>query len=266
MSKLFLYLVDYYIYVMIKYNLDNIAFLLIVKLDSIERLENTIHTVNFLNRYFDTEIHLWEISTFSNGIIQKIIPGSVKYRFYEDLDPILHRTRYLNEMIDSVNTKYISVWDVDVVTPINQITDAVAYLKQGYDFVYPYDKFFLDTTDEIRRMYMKSDGDIDLLTEFSDFMIRLYLPNPVGGAFFANRLSYIESGKENETFYGWGFEDGERYNRWINKGYSIKKIAGPLFHLTHPRGVNSHITNPDLTLIKKRELLSSLKRTPNDGK
>ena len=249
-----------------KNDLNDVAFLLIVKFDTIERLENTLHVVNFLNGNFDTQIHLWEYATFRNGILQKLIPDTVKYRFYEDHDPILHRTRYLNEMIDSVNTKYVSVWDVDVITPINQIMEAVESLRNGNDFVYPYDKLFLDTTDEIRRMYLKSGGDLNILTNLSDFMIRLYLPNPVGGAFFANRLSYIESGKENENFYGWGFEDGERYNRWANKGYSIKKINGPIFHLTHPRGINSHLTNPDLDLIKKRELLSSIKKITYYGK
>lgn len=85
-------------------------------------------------------------------------------------------------------------------------------------------------------------------------MIELYAPNPVGGGFFAQKESYIEAGMENEKFYGWGREDGERINRWKKLGYRYERINGPLFHLTHERGVNSRFHSPNQDNIKSSEI------------
>ena len=43
---------------------------------------------------------------------------------------------------------------------------------------------------------------------------------------------------ENEDFYGWGLEDGERHYRWLSFGYRIYRSEGCLFHLSHPRDQN----------------------------
>ena len=102
---------------------------------------------------------------------------------------------------------------------------------------------------------------MNILEEHTAFMQSLYAPNPVGGVFFANRQSYIESGLENESFYGWGLEDGERYNRWKNLDYKVSRVRGDAFHLTHPRLENSNMGDAYMSIMKKRELMSSLKRT-----
>lgn len=70
-------------------------------------------------------------------------------------------------------------------------------------------------------------------------MIEMYSPNPVGGGFLAKRKAYMEAGMENERFYGWGREDGERINRWKILKYRYVRVPGPLFHLTPERGLNS---------------------------
>ena len=71
------------------------------------------------------------------------------------------------------------------------------------------------------------------------YQIETLLDMMKGGAFLANRNSYIVSGMENENFYGWGPEDFERYSRWKNLGYKISRVKGNLYHLTHSRGTNS---------------------------
>ena len=57
----------------------------------------------------------------------------------------------------------------------------------------------------------------------------------VGGAVFAQTEKYLQAGMENEDFYGWGLEDGERHYRWLSFGYRIYRSEGCLFHLSHPR-------------------------------
>ena len=176
--------------------LHDVAFLLIARFDTIVRLENTVHVARYLNDNFETNIHLWECDSFYNGFLRKLLPSNVHYAFREDHDPILHRTRYINQMVRSVEVPYVSVWDVDVVAQPSQIVKAVELLRQGTDFVYPYEKYFLDTSAVLRREYLKH-GDLKVLQDYWRFMKEMYPPNPVGGAFLANRESYIRSGLEN---------------------------------------------------------------------
>ena len=111
----------------------------------------------------------------------------------------------------------------------------------------------------LRREYLKH-GDLKVLQDYWRFMTEMYPPNPVGGAFLANRESYIRSGLENENFYGWGIEDGERFARWKNMGFTIERIEGPIFHLSHPRGINSAIPHPVFSVAKHREYLKSIRK------
>lgn len=48
----------------------------------------------------------------------------------------------------------------------------------------------------------------------------------VGGAIFVQTNKYLQAGMENEDFYGWGLEDGERHYRWLSFGYRIYREWG----------------------------------------
>lgn len=243
-----------------KYNLENVSFLLIARFDTMIRFENMMMVVTFLNKNFTTNIHLWEYASYCNGIAQKQLPENVQYRFITDTDPILHRTKCINEMVQSVSTPYVAIWDIDVITLPKQIIQSVKQLESGIDFSYPYEKDFCDTSYAIRKLYYEYQNE-QLLLKFKPFMNTLYNPNPVGGAFFARRDSYIECGMENEAFYGWGIEDGERNMRWKSRNKSIMRVNGPLFHLSHPRGINSLIPDEDSAIMKKRIYLSTIRGT-----
>ena len=46
-------------------------------------------------------------------------------------------------MIQETTTPIVSIWDTDVIAPVNQIIDAVNLLRlQEADFVYPYDNHY----------------------------------------------------------------------------------------------------------------------------
>jgi len=239
-------------------NLKDTAFLLLAKFDSFVRLENALAVTEYLSSEFDTKIHFLKVGSRNSGIFHKLMPKSVQYDFVEDKDPVLHRTMYINKMLDSATERYVSVWDIDVIVPAQQVEKAVELLRDGADFSYPYEHDFLDTSEEIREMYLENRS-AEFLLQHKQFMNKLYPPNPVGGAYMANRESYIASGKENTRFYGWGIEDGERYMRWLSKNMKVERAEGPLFHLTHPRGTNSTMPNVDETVIKKRIYFSALR-------
>lgn len=237
-------------------NLNDVSFLLLVKFDSIDRIENTVVVCNYLVNNFKTNVYLWEIDSHNNNLFQRLLPNTVNYSFHKDNDPILHRTKYINRMVESIHNKYLAIWDIDVITPVEQVHQAVKLLRNGAEMVYPYKSHFYEISRLFRNLYY-DNCDIDFLIDHKCFMNELYAPYPVGGCFIVNRDSYINSGMENANFYGWGIEDGERFLRWSTQHRRVERVKGPLFHLTHIRGENSLMKSSDDSIIKKRILLRS---------
>lgn len=242
-------------------DLPDITFLIIVRSDSIERLENILLVRDYITSSFKTSTIVMECAAYYNGLLAKLLENTVSYTFQEDCDPVLFRTRYLNKMIKAANTPFVAVWDADVIAPVSQVSDAISLLRNNHaDFVYPYERF-IDTTPILRKLFIQAKG-IEILERNVDKMKDMYSPNPVGGAFLANTKSYIDSGCENENFYGWGMEDGERLYRWESMGYKIKRVPGPLFHLSHPRGQNSAFHDADQQIIKRKEVMRAKRNRP----
>ena len=242
-------------------DLMDVTILFPVRLDTIERLENTLAATQFLASAFETNIMVSEYFAYNNGLLERLLGNSIRYTFHEDHDPILYRTKFLNEMTQTVKTPIVAIWDTDAIAPKNQVLKAMEMLRNGEaDFVYPYESYFFDTTPLLRKLYLER-MDIDVLEQNTKKMKAMYPPNPVGGAFMANRQTYVDAGLENENFYGWGLEDGERYYRWLNLGYKVKRIPGPLFHLSHGRGINSTFHNPDQPMAKRKEIIKVRRNT-----
>lgn len=233
-----------------------VTFLLIAKFDTMERLENAMMVIDYLMKHFQAKVMLWEVSPYKNGFVERLLPTGVEYTFRQDYDTILHRTAYLNEMVLSASSQFVAVWDIDVIVPPQKVEQCVDLLRKGADFVYPYRFCFLDTSKEIRQMYFETREMETLMSNIS-FMTSLYGPRPVGGAFMANRRSYIDLGLENTRFYGWGLEDGERITRWKAQKRSIQFVDGPLFHLSHPRNINSEYSSDNEGLQKRRVYIQS---------
>jgi len=221
-----------------RHELKDLTILIPVRIESIIRLENLQAVIKYLTKYFDVNIYVLEASVYNNGILKSILPQQIKYKYIKDLDPVFYRTKYINMMASCVQTKYLAIWDADVVFPINQVLEALELLRSGiYSFSFPYDGRFLDTSQIIREIFIEYE-DIELLQSLHNYMTLPYGNNMKGGAFFANTEKYRESGLENLRFYGWGPEDWERHERWLNFGHTMKSVKGVLFHLSHPRDMN----------------------------
>ena len=52
------------------------TFNIILRLDSIERLENIIASITFLNRHFNTNVTVWECSYRDNGFLKKLLDNA----------------------------------------------------------------------------------------------------------------------------------------------------------------------------------------------
>lgn len=224
-----------------KTDLRDTTFIITIRLDSIVRLENLLLTIDSIQKDFETNIIVLEAAPYRNEIIPSL-QRNITYFFEEDNDPIFHRTKYLNKIAKMVDTDILSIWDSDIILDSEQIWDSVQQLRNGnYDVAYPYNGDFCDTSDILRKHYWKY-RDIDFLKKHKDKMYILYafdgFIGAVGGAVFIKTTLYLNSGMDNEKFYGWGCEDGERYYRWVEFNYRIYRNKGCLFHLSHPRDLN----------------------------
>lgn len=222
-----------------KYDLKAVTFNIPVKIDHPERLENLKLAVDYIFHHFDTNIIVYEVSNGLPAYIDR--HPSVKYIFEHLEGKAFHRTRYLNEMALISKTPIIANYDCDVIfQPQNYILATNALLKSGVDGVFPYDGLFVNVPrkhiPQIKETHDVSFVDIKTTENFG--------AGSVGGALFWNRKSFIKGGMENERFISWGCEDWERIKRFTKVGAKIARIPGPLYHMSHPRGVDSSDQNP----------------------
>lgn len=221
-----------------KDNLRDFTFLIPLRVDSIVRIENLLAVINYILKYFDSNIKILQACSYENGLLPKLLNKRVEYIFVEDKDPIFYKTKYQNQLTELSETSLIGTLDADIIIPPSQIIEAVTKLREGYDIAYPYDGYVYDTNHSIRELFMRRKNS-NVLFNNQNKMPLMYGTQIKGGAMFVNKDAYIRGGLENEKFYGWGNEDVERYDRWKILNYKIHCCHGCLFHLSHPRGINS---------------------------
>lgn len=145
-----------------KIDLTDITFLFLVKLDSIERLENILCITKKLISTFNTNINVLEIDNHTNDVLARLLNKKINYKFIKDIDPVLYKTKYINLMAKGVDTPYISIWDIDIVIDTKVIIEAVMKLRNEYDITYPYNGMCFEVPPIIKSMYL-SRMDIRLL-------------------------------------------------------------------------------------------------------
>ena len=64
-----------------KTDLTDVTFLIPLRIDSIDRLENLLEVISFIDKHFDTNIHLLESSEFNNHILPRLLPANVVQPF-----------------------------------------------------------------------------------------------------------------------------------------------------------------------------------------
>jgi len=240
-----------------KTDLKDLTFLFPLKPDSIIRIENLLATSNYILRNFNTNLSVLEVYHYYNGIVSKLLNRNIVYSFIEDKDPIFHRTKYRNLMAREVKTPFLAVWDVDVIVDKRLIIDTMEKLRKGEaDVAFPFDGKFYDTSEIIRSLYIRKN-QIQILHKNKDRMLLRYGNQHIGGAFIVNTEKYKQTGMENEKFYGWGPEDSERYERWINLGYTIYRAPGCMYHLSHPRDINGRFNSERQMEITRSELIKT---------
>lgn len=222
-----------------KTNLKDVTFIIPIKLDSSDRLNNYITVINHLTNLFDTNIIVCESDKTSNENLLKI-HEDVKYVFHENRSNYFHRTKILNIMTKMSNTNIVCNYDTDVVFPEQQYMSSVNEIKKNNcTIVFPYGGKFMNVPNKFFDLIKNNN-----FHEINEDLLELAHPNSLGGAFFFNKEKYAMAGLENENFMSWGFEDNERISRLQKLNHQVSRVPGLLFHLNHQRGADSVPENP----------------------
>lgn len=233
---------------------SKLTIVLPVRIDCEERKENLDAVIYSLLRTTKSSIIVLEADT-EQKYVQSQQNERVKNIFMQDDNPIFHRTRYLNILLKMAQTNIVGIWDTDVILDAKQIREATYAVKKSVTFCLPYDGRCLFLSQE-----QSNDVKKDIIS-FLDDTNKEEIKSPimgrmsVGGAFVVNKQRYLQAGGENENFYGWGPEDAERFKRMEILEEPVEHIQGPLFHLYHPRGVNSTFGNDDRDKNNVKELI-----------
>lgn len=215
-----------------KSDLFEITFIIPIRIDSEERLNNIDYVIWYLQSNFNANIILTENDKVSR------LHGRYKnidYIFWQNNENTFHRTKMLNEMTKKATTKYIAVYDADVVLPIESYIMGYDSLKGATDVFYPFNNKFIGI----------SNKEVGTIIDFNNINGNVISENSVGGCFFIKKDKYIEAGLENENFVAWGYEDNERYERFSKLNYCISVyMKHPLYHLYHPPTKEANFNNP----------------------
>lgn len=239
---------------LLKYNLYDLTILILIRLDSISRLENILAISDYLQKHLKTNIVICEVSNISNCILKKLLHPSIQYHFIEDKDPILYKTKYFNILLKKVTTKFVSIWDADVICDPKSLMECIEMLRTDkVDIAWPYNGECLDTSYILRDFFLKSKN-IKFLNSHQEKMYKFHNKSLVGGAIIMNLQKFINAGGENEKYYGWGDDDFDRYERFKNLNYNLYRTKNVLFHLSHMRLKNSTFSSIVRQDISKAEL------------
>lgn len=233
--------------------LQDVTFMIPVRIDSEDRLENLSVVLRWLDKFFDTNIIVYEADRTSKlKTIQP--PDNCRLFFEPDNHAVFHRTKYNNIMVRMATTPIVAIYDADVILNPDQILAAVKDIRQNEaDFASPYSGECILVDALFKAMFSKI-LDTRLL-ERNAGKSNVGATRAKGGVVFLKKDAFVTAGMENEFIDMWGPEDAERMKRMYILGYSISQVKGPLFHLHHQRNTNSGYNSKEDVVRLMKEYL-----------
>jgi len=214
-------------------DLSNTTFTIPIRVDSPKRRSCLDLVVDYLQKYFKTNILIGEESPIFT--LEDFGKNCKVYHFPSE-NKWFHRTRILNNLAKLSQTPIIVNYDADILLPLRQYTEAVGSLVSGQSSgVLPYAGRCLDVPEKFHPTIRAELS----LNSIRDGQCHCTNPRAVGGAFFWSKKAFYQGGMENENFRSWGYEDNERLIRFKKLGFKIIRTSGHLYHLSHPRHYNS---------------------------
>lgn len=182
----------------------------------------------------------------------KAMQNSVCDVFLEpfNLEKNITRADAFNLGVEKAITKgyeIIGLFDVDIKLPIDALNDTIKLLKSNSaDIVYPYSGMPLETNPNISSKFKPYSIDKNLLAFLFNDNVDFELPyvfetkELLGLAVCMRTETFLEVGKENPNFIGWGFEDHERAARYETLDKQITRLPYQITHMSHDQSIRKH--------------------------
>lgn len=227
-----------------------ISIVIPLRIESIERRDNLHCVLQYLLQSPFVHIELLEADRERRFFFNP--HERIRYNFVYDEENVFYRTRYLNVLLRNALFPIVGVWDADVLIPESQLVAAIGHIMEGCVLCFPYNGDFRYLNNERSKAIREN---INRLQKKEG--CRLMGRPSVGGAFLVNRDKYLQSGGENEGFYGWGPEDAERVKRLEILGLPISRTQGSLYHLNHERKLDIGIDNQKKAQHNQKVLINT---------
>ena len=226
-----------------KIDLSDVTFTIPVGIESQDRKNNLTLIIDYLGKYFNTNIIIGESGKKINikDFWKPEWNSYVRCLFIENKTDYFYKTRILNKMAELVTTPIIVSYDSDVLMQPDKYVAAAEAIRSGkLDFCYPFNKPLKHIFKKDFRI-IKETLNLDIVDSLTGI---IHQGIPPGGCFFMNREKFIEAGMENENMISWGPEDQERLHRVKKLGYKVDSLEGYLYHVDHMITRNSTYSNP----------------------
>jgi hypothetical protein len=197
-------------------NLKNCTLIIPIKVEHSDRYRNAKTVLGFLNQHLETNVFIYEIC--EDGIskldfLDDLKNLKIKHWKSED-EGIFHRTKYLNIMLDDVQTPVVANYDIDVIIP-----------AEFYKKITPED----EETDQFLGgriiIYKKNKLNQYYEQSYSTFFSNKDTYLPISPYF---RELFVEEDDEKLIIYGLRFDAGKEYQtNIVNVDSSVDEIIFP---------------------------------------
>jgi hypothetical protein len=210
-------------------NLTDISFLIPVKIDSEDDLENIYTVINYFTMNFKTNIFLTEVGKSPKIDISEI-PADVSYHFVKDDKPELECENYYNQMALNVATPYIALYRPDVIFSVSQIIKSVKKLRKNKrTIVVPFDGNIFKIDPLLKAMFIKLQ-DVNLFEENQGKLIATRCGLECSVLFF-NRQDYVGAMPYIKDIHILNWSEAESLLAIYN--LNLEDVKGKLYHLAH---------------------------------
>lgn len=221
-----------------------------IRIEHPDRLRNAKSVLGYLNSNLKTNVFIYEVADDTSKLefLDNLENLNIKH-WISKPESAFHRTKYLNIMLDEVETPVVSNYDIDVIIdPQNYLECQNSILRREFDVVYPYEFGYGQRA--IKPIFdyqgFESSGySMDFINR--DPGNYLELQAEFGHCMFFSTDVYRKFGGENENFVSYGPEDKERGFRFSRLGNKVTWKQGyKIYHFEHHRGSDSSPLNPHI--------------------
>ncbi len=230
-------------------DLKNCTIIIPILIEHKDRYNNAKTVLNYINRNFNTNVFIYEVSNTESRLDFLGSLENIKIKHWlQKPDESFHRTKYLNIMLDSVETPVVANYDIDVLMkPEVYIESVRMIMDENIDVLYPYSfggmtQRTVLQTPNIHENLFNNDLNLDYIDSNQSLFSDHY--TEYGHCIFFNTNSYRAYGGENENFISYGPEDKERGKRFVKLGLNVRWVDHfMVYHLEHYRGNDSSSAN-----------------------